>query len=773
MPARSGTGTEFRDDARRVSWLTAETVKKLNTIDPVKSWCGAFETVAILAIAIAALIHWWTPWVVIPAIIVITGRQRNFDAASNRRVLALVESTVDEFASSIVTDLTVTYGSPTLLIESAEQRIGVAPESSDRASWRAVLINAPGLRGGSVLTAGAWPSAEAGEGGPGQLTIEAAIDEVAAEAFGISVGDVVVVAPFWDEINDSIEVRISGVYFRGDSDPQFWSDIDGQFGLDDRDLSFLPLIPDPGAFEREVGPFMPGMAVRYFWRFHVDSTLARASGADALLQGFDDLKIGLQSQIGSYLQSTPLRDVLARNQQQTFFSRLPMTVVFSVIAAVVLYFVAMMSILMVETQRDDISRLRTRAATARQVVGAFVVEGAVISLLAVAIAPPVAALLVKWIGVVPLFSGLNDGNPLPSSLGQSAYIVSALTGVGGFIAMVFPASMAAGRTVMSSVRESTRPTPQGVMQKYYLDVALFGLLLVFASQLTSDGSFVDVPGVGAAQIDRINVAMPALVLAFGGFVALRAFPVFVELVARITSLPRISGLVSPAITLVLWQMARNPRHYSRLSLLMILTAGLGVFASSFAGTLDVSAADRARYQSGADLRINGISYTNRIKAGELFTQIAKTDGISSAAPAFRAAGVDITAEAGSTFSYLGVDPVPMADIAWSRADFSSDSLGEQMALFRDGAGTAHAIGALCPHRGTDLGQGRAVDGAGSALSPDRATGHSLDLDGCGGGTRPRSDAFRVSRRAAGTPARVHTGPLSRRSLRQRGGERSR
>ena len=198
----------------------------------------------------------------------------------------------------------------------------------------------------------------------------------------------------------------------------------------------------------------------------------------------------------------------------------------------------------------------------------------------------------------------------------------------------------------------------------------FGLLLVFASQLTSDGSFVDVPGVGAAQIDRINVAMPALVLAFGGFVALRAFPVFVELVARITSLPRISGLVSPAITLVLWQMARNPRHYSRLSLLMILTAGLGVFASSFAGTLDVSAADRARYQSGADLRINGISYTNRIEAGELFTQIAKTEGISSAAPAFRAAGVDITAEAGSTFSYLGVDPVPMADIAWSRADLS-------------------------------------------------------------------------------------------------------
>ena len=607
--------------------------------------------------------------------IVITGRQRDVDAASNRRMLELVESAVDEFASSIVTGLTLAYGSPTLLIEK-----GGPQENLVGTKWRAVLINAPELRRASILTAGTWPSAASREGRPGQLMIEVAIEEVAAQAFGITVGDTVVVAPFWDEANDSIAVRISGMFFRSDADPQFWSDMDDQFGLDDQDLSFLPLVPNPGVFESDIAPFFPGMAVRYFWRFHVDSSRARASGADALLQGFVDLKTGLQPKIGSYLQSAPLQDVLARNQQQTFFSRLPMTVVFSVIAAVVLYFVGMMSILMVETQRGDIARLRTRAATARQVVGAFVVEGAVVSLLAIAIAPPVAVLLVKWIGVVPLFNGLNDGNMLPATLGQSAYLVSILTGVAGFLAMVVPASAAARRTVLSNVRESARPTPQNAMQKYYLDVALLALLLLFASQLTSEGSFVDVPGVGAAQIDRINVALPALVLAFGGFVALRVFPALVELVARFTSLPRISGLVSPAVTLVLWQMARNPRHYSRLSLLMILTAGLGVFASSFAGTLDVSAADRARYQSGADLRINGISYTNRVRAGEIFALIARTDGIEAAAPVFRTVGVDLTAEVGSTFTYLGVDPEPMSGIAWSRDDFAAVSLSEQMEL---------------------------------------------------------------------------------------------
>ncbi|MDA1279177.1 MAG: hypothetical protein O3B95_03945, partial [Chloroflexi bacterium] len=607
--------------------------------------------------------------------IVITGRQTDIGAASHEHLLNLVGSAVDDFASSIVTDLSIVYGSPTLLVRSPE---GGGERGAP--NWRAVLINSPRLMLDTILTEGAWPSTGSKDDGQGQLYIEVAVEESAAEEFGAAIGDTVVVAPFWDDLNDSIAVRISGTFIRAEADPQFWSDIDSQFGLAGSDLDYLTFVPDPEVFQSSVGPYFPGMSVRYFWRFHVDSSLARASGANALLQGFDDTKASLQSQIGSYSQNAPLRDILERNQRQTFFSRLPMTVVFSVIAAVVLYFVATMSILMVETQRDDIARLRTRAATARQVVGAFVVEGAAVSLLAIAIAPPLAALAVRWIGVIPLFSGLNDGNPLPVSLGQTTYLVSVLTGVAGFLVMVIPSSLAAKRSVVVAARESTRPTAQSAMQKYYLDVAIFALLLLFAAQLASEGSFVDVPGVGAAQADNINVAMPALVLAFGGFVALRAFPAIVELVARITSLPRISGLVSPAVTLVLWQMARNPRHYSRLSLLMILTAGLGVFASSFAGTLDVSAADRARYEVGADLRVNGISYTNRVQAGETFGLIAGTSGVESASPAFRAAGVDLTAEAGSTFTFLGVDPGTMANIAWTRDDFASSSLDKQMAV---------------------------------------------------------------------------------------------
>ena len=87
--------------------------------------------------------------------IVISGRNVDVDSARNKRIIELVNTSVDEFASPIVTGLTLNYGSPTLLI--AEQQPGGLKAS---ASWRSVLINSSDLEDKSILTAGSWVSDE-------------------------------------------------------------------------------------------------------------------------------------------------------------------------------------------------------------------------------------------------------------------------------------------------------------------------------------------------------------------------------------------------------------------------------------------------------------------------------------------------------------------------------------------------------------------------------------------------------------------------------------
>lgn len=76
MDAGATTGREFRDDERRRKALPPDVVKRLTRLDPLKSWRSVAETVGLLAVFIAAGLHWWTPWVVVPMMVLIAGRQQ-------------------------------------------------------------------------------------------------------------------------------------------------------------------------------------------------------------------------------------------------------------------------------------------------------------------------------------------------------------------------------------------------------------------------------------------------------------------------------------------------------------------------------------------------------------------------------------------------------------------------------------------------------------------------------------------------------------------------
>ncbi len=76
-PHPSHTGEEFRDDLRRQG-LPVEVVRRLSVIHPVKAALAILHTCRVVAICVAASLTWWTPWVVIPAMVVIASRQQAF-----------------------------------------------------------------------------------------------------------------------------------------------------------------------------------------------------------------------------------------------------------------------------------------------------------------------------------------------------------------------------------------------------------------------------------------------------------------------------------------------------------------------------------------------------------------------------------------------------------------------------------------------------------------------------------------------------------------------
>jgi len=76
MHADTVQGQEFRDDRHHRAALPPEVLRPLNRINPVRAWLSVAETLGVIAALVAISLTWWTPWVVIPAIVLIATRQQ-------------------------------------------------------------------------------------------------------------------------------------------------------------------------------------------------------------------------------------------------------------------------------------------------------------------------------------------------------------------------------------------------------------------------------------------------------------------------------------------------------------------------------------------------------------------------------------------------------------------------------------------------------------------------------------------------------------------------
>ena len=176
-------------------------------------------------------------------------------------------------------------------------------------------------------------------------------------------------------------------------------------------------------------------------------------------------------------------------------------------------------------------------------------------------------------------------------------------------------------------------------------------------------------------------------LVASAMVLLRLFPLAMRLGSRL-----LSTWLSAGPVLGVWQMARNPAHYARLSLLLILTAGLGIFASSFGATLERSFEERVLYLTGSDVRVDGVR--EYITTRRSFRRFGRTptptpvpiatptpratiqeayggvEGVEIASPVFRNRGNDLSKFFGESFIMLAMDHPSFSEVAWFRDDFA-------------------------------------------------------------------------------------------------------
>lgn len=292
---------------------------------------------------------------------------------------------------------------------------------------------------------------------------------------------------------------------------------------------------------------------------------------------------------------TLLPGLLRTSDRSLTISRSAVLAVEAQLALLAAYALVLVAGLRVDALGAEAALLRARGASSAQVLGGSLVESAIVVVPAAAIAPRIAALVLR---------GFDDFGPLasadlaiePEPVG-AAYVAAALAAVVMVVLLAWPAFRSARSAEVEGHRHRRRHASSGV-QRAGIDVALLGFAGLAYWQLATLGDDRAAQVRGRFGVDPLLVVAPTLGLIAGSFLALRVAPALAGLAER-----RVVRSRSIVRALPGWQFARRPERYARSALLLVMAVAIGALGATYEATWLRSQTDQTDHQVGVDARV--------------------------------------------------------------------------------------------------------------------------------------------------------------------------
>jgi len=542
--------------------------------------------------------------------------------------------------------------------------------AAGEAGDQAILGFLDGLPDHATLVDGTWPADKAGPSEPLQVGVVDAVAKGLHLAVG---GELSLVAHHLDQTL-AVPVRVVGIFAVQAATDPYWNG----------DEQLITGIADNGHY-RTFGPFLTtqngllqqaGVAsIHMQWRMYPNFDALTVDDAGTLRSRLDALPERLQIATGATLDvKTGLPAMLSDSERSLLVSRTGVLLLMAQLAVLAAYAIILTAALLVDHRRIDTALLRSRGAGTLQVALLALVEGLLLAIPAVLLAPWLAVAALTLLNVVgPL---ADVGLTIVPRVTVEGYLAAGAVGVVCVALLVLPAVLAA-RGFAAEQRELSRQETRTFGQRMGLDIALLAVSGIALWQLRLYGAPLTRTVQGSLGLDPLLVAAPAISLLAGGVLALRILPLLAEAVEA--AVPRGRDLVG---SLGSRQLARRPLRYTRAALLLMMALSMGVFALSYGATWSASQRDQARYQTGADVRVLPGRSLGGLPAWALPAAYAGLPGIARVSPAERILnGVSFAAGSGDL---LALDADTASGIVLLRADESARPLSELMQALRDG-----------------------------------------------------------------------------------------
>ena len=406
----------------------------------------------------------------------------------------------------------------------------------------------------------------------------------------------------------------------------------------------------------------------YSWYVVFDERALDSTKVERVRAGLRSIELDLNRLMPDVTIADNPLDTLDWFSKQVAALRTLLLVLSVPLIAIALYYVSVSLTMVMEQQRGEIAFLRSRGASPAQIVLIYLVESAIIGIVALALGVLLGIVVSQVIGAAFGFLLFAKRPPIPIALSREVFVYAAAAVVLATLCTLYPAVRAARLSIVAYVQTAARTEryislPGVVFDLFWVAVAAYGYLSLRGGTLA-----VRVNESGQYMVEPLLLVLPAVCICALALVFRRFVPLIGLLAARIVS--RFGG--APML-LALREVYRAPGAYSALVFLLVVTLAFGIYSASAARTLESNFADRARYSNPADLEIVPAWDVDAETGGLLEPPHASFEvpGIRALSRKQMFTGRFGNQRGAQDLQVLGIEADSFAETVWWRKDFAS------------------------------------------------------------------------------------------------------
>ncbi len=388
------------------------------------------------------------------------------------------------------------------------------------------------------------PMDEEGTSGP---VLDVWMHDRLAQEMGVAVNEAFIIRP--DVTMDPTPVRLAGIWHANDPENEFW------FSDPDRGLKDA-LIVRRNDYLKFVQPMVSSGSREASWYVILDETKMVPKESASYLEGF----LRGQNLINQFLPGVrfnmPPLDPLEDFTQRSTVLTIILLGYYLPAFAILLYFLLLISTIIAQWQRGEISIFISRGMGILGVVNMTLVEQFLLFVIGLPLGVVFGLLIARAMGYTTSFLAFTQRSPLPVSLqGLQTLLIFVALGV-SLVSRVWPVLRVDRQNIITEGHEWARPSRGPFWYRNYLDFLLLLPTYYAYTQISQRGSLAGMIVTQPEDLyqDPLLIVVPALFVVTAALMTMRLFSIVMRILDVIAN--RMPSL--PIHLALRWRWASTP-----------------------------------------------------------------------------------------------------------------------------------------------------------------------------------------------------------------------